>query len=390
MPPGSEPARVLVAVLVYNGRDFVPHCLESVRHLLKGSSNVDILVLDDASPDDGWSEELAALTGTLGFQYYRSPRNLGIPRNMNLALLWAVEHRYEYVLILNSDVVVPHNLVDGLVAVARTNVQVASVTAWSNSCSIYSLPNADPAQFLAAQEDVESSTEVLSEWAGTSGVPIPVGVGFCLLLPVPAVQDVGLFDPIFGRGYCEENDWCLRAKEAGLKNVLAMNVFAYHMGGASTRDAGLVAPGETTVAAHERIIDWRYPSYRRDVAEFERSGVIQHKIREALRHLVRSAAERLGYAIYLTSLPVPAHAQHQVDVRIQPEGQDLIGYFRGFQATFELDPNKTVIENATALFGRPPHHAEIAARGPYVDQFSNEARESELDVVFKNPYPERI
>ena len=41
-------------------------------------------------------------------------------------------------------------------------------------------------------------------------VDIPVGVGFCMLLPVSMVDAVGLFDPIFGRGYCEEVD-CARA-----------------------------------------------------------------------------------------------------------------------------------------------------------------------------------
>ena len=48
---------------------------------------------------------------------------------------------------------------------------------------------------------------------------IPVGVGFCMLVPVAIVHEVGLLDPIFGRGYCEEVDWCLRAKEFGYRNV---------------------------------------------------------------------------------------------------------------------------------------------------------------------------
>ena len=62
MPSDAEvPSRVLVAVLVYNGRQFVPRCLESVARLTKGSSDADVVVLDDNSPEEGWSEELAEL-----------------------------------------------------------------------------------------------------------------------------------------------------------------------------------------------------------------------------------------------------------------------------------------------------------------------------------------
>jgi hypothetical protein len=45
---------------------------------------------------------------------------------------------------------------------------------------------------------------------------------------------VGAFDAErFGRGYGEENDFCLRAVAAGWRNVLAGDVFVYHEGAVS-------------------------------------------------------------------------------------------------------------------------------------------------------------
>ena len=96
--------RLLLAVLVYNGQAFVPACLESVARLRDRSRTVDVdaLVLDDASPEPGWSGELESLCEHLGLGYYCSPRNLGIPRNMNLALLRSLRAGHDYVLITNS------------------------------------------------------------------------------------------------------------------------------------------------------------------------------------------------------------------------------------------------------------------------------------------------
>src|SRR2546428_11844684 len=90
--------RLLLAVLVYNGRAFVPACLESVARLRDRSRTVDVdaLVLDDASPEPGWSRELEWLCEHAGLDYYCPPRNLGIQRTIYLALLRSLSTRHVY------------------------------------------------------------------------------------------------------------------------------------------------------------------------------------------------------------------------------------------------------------------------------------------------------
>lgn len=146
---------MLVAILVYNGRAFVPACLRSAAGVRVGRRDVDVLVLDDCSPEQGWSQELRALCDSLGLGYYRSPRNLGIPRNMNLALSRAISDGYDHVFIVNSDVVLPLNLVDAMISVAERNPGVGSVTAWSNNVSVFSLPNQDTTGMLSRQDMVD-------------------------------------------------------------------------------------------------------------------------------------------------------------------------------------------------------------------------------------------
>lgn len=392
MSSAAKTPRVLVAVLVYNGRDFVPRALESVSRLRKGATSVDVIVLDDHSPEPGWSEELAELSLSHGLGYYRSPRNVGIPRNFNLGVLRAASAGYDHVVLLNSDVVVPCHLVDRLVAVTQAGPRVGSVTAWSNNCSIFSLANSDPDRYLSGQDDVDWVSDVLGAWSAPAGVEIPVGVGFCMLLPMDVVREVGLFDPVFGRGYCEENDWCLRARAAGYRNVLATNVFAYHVGGASTRTAGLLMAGETTVHAHERIIDWRYPAYRQNVSDFARSGLVGRLVRDATSHIVLAAATQWGYDVRLSSLPNPLDPAYVVRFGIRPEGDGrMVGAdFRGFNATFELGTDASVLDGLTGLVGGPPRQATIGGRGLRAAALEAEARSAGLPVVLANPYPERI
>src|SRR5947209_2954124 len=143
--------RVLHLITVYNGRAFVPRAIESAMRMDQTVANIDVLVLDDASPEPGWSQELAGICKSFGAHYYFTPRNLGIPRNCSLGLDTAMRKNYDYVTINNSDVIFPRNLIDKMVDACQGD-RVGSVTAWSNNVSIYSLPNVDPDRHLASQE----------------------------------------------------------------------------------------------------------------------------------------------------------------------------------------------------------------------------------------------
>jgi hypothetical protein len=68
---------------------------------------------------------------------------------------------------------------------------------------------------------------------------IPTGVGFCLFIRRGCLDDVGFFDEQrFGRGYGEENDFCLRASARGWVNRLCADVFVYHAGGRASGRKG--------------------------------------------------------------------------------------------------------------------------------------------------------
>ncbi|HEX2699910.1 MAG TPA: glycosyltransferase family 2 protein [Acidimicrobiales bacterium] len=360
--------RVLLAILAYNGRSFVPACLESAAGARVGHRDVDVLVLDDSSTDEGWSDELRSLCEPLDFGYYRSPRNLGIPRNMNLALGRAVEGGYDYVFILNSDIVIPLNMVNAMIRVAESNAGVGSVTAWSNNVSIFSLPNIDDTGTLRRPDVVDWVSAELEREFGTSALDVPTGVGFCLMIPVPVLARVGLFDPVYGRGYCEEVDWCLRSRARGYRAVLAPSVFVYHQGNGSTADAGMLDRQATTVAEHEHIVDLRYPWYRADVQAFLDSGALEAHVNRALPAIVFRAAARFGYDLEATWI-FGSYSGERVRVVVEPDGRSSNAdiRYRGFRLVLPVPGGDLVAELQRAP-GKPPERITIRDRGLFSDQ----------------------
>jgi GT2 family glycosyltransferase len=331
--------RVLLAVTVYNGRSFVPRCLRSALCIDQASADLDVLALDDASPEPGFSEELAQLCEEIGAGYYRTPRNLGIVRNVNLGLLSALQGGYDHVIISNSDVVYPANLLDGMLACLSSNDGVGSVTAWSNNVSIYSIPNADPDANLSDQGVVDwVSASLAGNYRGVA-IDVPAGISFCILIPKEVVRTVGLMDTIYGRGYCEETDWTLRSLAAGYRIALAPGVFVYHAGRGSTLEAGMLAAGHTTVPANEAVIDFRYPLFRSSVDAFVSSGILQKAHADAAQRIISDAGRQFGYSIEVSWLPLVTHDDEIVRVLVKPaEVPGARARFRGFACEIPVDP----------------------------------------------------
>jgi GT2 family glycosyltransferase len=381
--------RVLIAVTVYNGRSFVPRALQSLVRLDRDVADIDVLVLDDHSPEPGWSDELGKLCASLGFLHYRTPRNLGIPRNVNLGLLGAVEGGYDHVIISNSDVVYSRQAVSQLVRAAESDPKISSVTSWSTNVSVYSLPNSDPDAYLADQERADWVGEVLGAQFGHRVLDIPTGVGFVMLVPTRVIADVGLMDPVFGRGYCEETDWSLRCLAAGYRLTLGMGAFVYHKGGGSNVEAGLVSKGQTTVPKNERIIDMRYPQFREQVGAFLASGNLERSLAEARQALVSGAAAALGYSVTVGWLPQTIDSTRpHVHITPDPASRCAVATFSGFALQLEIGAPTAAADLVRAL-GVPPSELNLLDGGPVAAAFAD-AFGATTVVHRRQPYPSRI
>ncbi len=58
-------------------------------------------------------------------------------------------------------------------------------------------------------------------------------VGFLMMIRRELIEQIGGFDPIFGLGNFDDDDYCLRARLAGYQLVIAEDVFVHHYGSMS-------------------------------------------------------------------------------------------------------------------------------------------------------------
>lgn len=256
-----------VDVIVPVYRDFpgVRRCIESVLASLPlNRAPVRVLVVNDASPDHLLSVWLERLAVTGRITLLRNRFNLGFIEAANRGLRECVQ---SHALLLNADTEVSGDWVDRLLASLRQSPDVGSVMPWSNNGEMGSLDpaaQADEPPGTQALAVIDTAVADLNRRGELQDVELPACCGFAMLMRRSALDHVGLLDGAsLTRGYLEEADWCMRARAAGFRVMLAAGVFISHRGGASfgVEKTLRVAQNRATLAA-------RYPDYYPEYAGF--------------------------------------------------------------------------------------------------------------------------
>ncbi len=261
-------ARVVdVIIPVYRGLEETKACIESAL-AVAGSNGYRLHIYNDESPEPAITEYLRRVAAVQsGITLVENETNLGFVGTVNRAMRAAMQRDdFDSVILLNSDTEVTGDWARRLRDHATRDEAVASVTAMSNNATICSYPHFGDNPLPADETPSEIDACAATANRGLS-VELPTGVGFCMLITRRGLEQVGLFDEeAFGKGYGEEVDFCQRAIRAGMKNLLAMDVYVRHAGEVSF--AASSKPGKLIA---ERIIKTRYPDYAADVATFVRS-----------------------------------------------------------------------------------------------------------------------
>lgn len=246
--------KVVVIIPVYRGLDETARCIESV---LNSTNKIDysLLLINDASPE---SEMQGLLTSYAdkhdNVSVLKNDANLGFVRTVNRGMHAADDAD---IVLLNSDTVVAGDWLDRLAAHAQGAELVGTVTPFSNNATICNYPDLDGWASLPDDESVHDLHHAFAEANSGKAIDIPTAVGFCMYIKRQCLSDVGVFDAeTFGKGYGEENDFCLRATSKGWKHLLAADAFVFHEGEVSF----------SASAAHSKdnamnIIRNKYPDY---------------------------------------------------------------------------------------------------------------------------------
>jgi hypothetical protein len=256
--------------------------------------DVQVVVIDDFTPEPELRAYLAELPAHR-VELLTSSRNLGFVQTVNRGFGL---HPARDVVILNSDTEVADDWLGRLRQAAYSDRRVATVTPFSNNATILSYPRPNLANALPPGFDTARLDALFARTNAGATLDLPTGIGFCLYMRRDALSSLGYFDEkTFGRGYGEENDYCLRASRGGWRNLAALDTFVFH--------EGSVSFGAERVALQrsaQREIDTRYPEYSRLVSQFVqqdpakpfRRRVDRARVHEDPDQLEVIASERLG------------------------------------------------------------------------------------------------
>ncbi len=255
----GRPATVDVIVPVHGGGEATIACIDSV---LAGGGACELIVIDDASPEAELSATLAERAGRGEFTLLSNAANLGFVASANRGLAL---HPDRDVVLLNSDTLVPPGWLERLGRAAGGD-RIGTATPFSNNATLASYPVAFQDNPLPAGWSAVELDEVFQAANAGWTIDIPTAVGFCMYLRRDCLAEVGLFDEKdFGRGYGEETDFCMRARAAGWRHVLAADLFVFHRGQESF--GGAAEHLREQAAATMRT---KHPGYESLIVRFQR------------------------------------------------------------------------------------------------------------------------
>jgi N-acetylglucosaminyl-diphospho-decaprenol L-rhamnosyltransferase len=244
-----------IIIVSYNTRNLTAQCLTSVYDSLADSNlAAEVWVVDNASSDRSAAMVKRRFKAA---QVLARKDNLGFAGGTNLALeqLAGLDEPPRHVLLLNPDTVVEGDAIARMVAFLDRHPEVAVVGPrltygdGSFQHSAFHFPTLTMLAFdfwPPHNRLIDSGLNgryTPRRYAGGKPFAVDHPLGAALMIRWSTIQEIGPLDTDFFM-YCEEIDWCMRARMTGRFVYCLPDAHIVHLGGQSTaqfRDEMFVA-----------------------------------------------------------------------------------------------------------------------------------------------------
>jgi GT2 family glycosyltransferase/glycosyltransferase involved in cell wall biosynthesis len=260
---------ITVIIPVYSGILETIECLESV-FLAKNITPNQVVIINDCTPDPLIQNYLDKIEqkNNPSVIIINKNKNGGFSESVNMGMIVAGS---QDVILLNSDTVVQDEWIDRIIAIAKMDTKIGTITPMSNNAEICTVPYMCKSLPINCSELAKSVDIVAKNVNSGKIIDIPVAVGFCMYIRRECIEEIGLFDAAtWGRGYGEEVDFCLKASSKGWRHVMACDTFIVHRGGISFGDEKLERIKESSIKITER-----YPFYNKVIQRFITNDPVQ-------------------------------------------------------------------------------------------------------------------
>jgi GT2 family glycosyltransferase len=230
LPPA--PDRVTCIIVSWNGKDLLRKCLST---FYQNTSNINcgVVVVDNASQDNS-AEMLQQEFPSV--HVIRNSANMGFSIANNQGIRYALVKGSKYVLLLNNDVeITDPDWLQKLISVMESDSKTGIV-----GCKLLypddRIQHAGGVVALRVPYNRGEEQEDHGQYNKEEFVDFVTGA--VLLIRSDVIRQIGLLDAGFSPLYCEDTDWCVRAKLYGYKIAYTPNPTLIHHCGSSSSKLG--------------------------------------------------------------------------------------------------------------------------------------------------------
>lgn len=241
-----------VVVCVHNATEYAEMCLESIiKHT---PDPYELVIVNDGSRADTTSMLKRFAHDYDHVRILHHTHALGYTRAANAGLYAS---KADYTILLNSDTIVSPLWSERIIACGESDKNIGIIGPLSNAATYQSVPfvfeddGTWKQNILPGDVSVTAFAEAVARVSVKSYPRMPVANGFCFAIKRELINCIGFLDEeTFPRGYGEENDYCLRAADAGFEIAIADDTYVYH---ATSKSFGIKAREQLTKDAHHAI-----------------------------------------------------------------------------------------------------------------------------------------
>ena len=225
--------KTFIVTPTWNNEDYTIRCFDSIR---KNTSDYRIVWIDNGSePEAREKVRIFLEENDIPHEKILNDENLGFVKATNQGMERAMEMGAEYIVFENNDTEVYEGWLERMIEVAESDPKIGLVGPVTSPCDSWqSIRNikdkiSEFSDLPGYDNNPEEYAKIIKEkYKGKKKEVSPMVAFFSTLVKAEVAKDIGFLSEEYGIGFNDDDDYCTRARNAGWKIAVAMDVFVFH------------------------------------------------------------------------------------------------------------------------------------------------------------------